>query len=452
MYTSFYCRAALFLALMLCAIASSAYGLQPPASSLDRDISRLVRQLNDDRAARRDEAEVKLIELALGDGAGSDASQSDRFLELLPEPTDQMPPAVRERLARIRKTIEERTAQAAVAATTVTLKADAMPLAEVLAAIEQQTGNRLIDNRGQFGQEETNVLLTFDFEDEPFWSAIDQILDQAELGIYNFAGEDALALVAKDEGAAPRHGRAVVSGPFRFEVVEIQGQRNLRLPEREALKLGLEVAWEPRLRPIALTQSLADMKATGNDGQPLVMGTQSKETQQPVLQIEVPVGSQATELVVPLNLPPRSVTEIASLNGTLRALVPGRQATFRFDDLAAAEPVTQSQAGVAVTLDAVRQNNAIWELHMRMQLEEDNEALQSHRGWAFQNVTYLVGEDGQPIDPAGMETTRQTETEVGIVYLFDLEAGVEGLSWVYETPAAIVELPVEFELTDIPLP
>jgi hypothetical protein len=63
-----------------------------------------------------------------------------------------------------------------------------------------------------------------------------------------------------------------------------------------------------------------------------------------------------------------------------------------------------------------------------------------------------VGEDGQPIDPAGMETTRQTETEVGIVYLFDLEAGVEGLSWVYETPAAIVELPVEFELTDIPLP
>jgi hypothetical protein len=39
-----------------------------------------------------------------------------------------------------------------------------------------------------------------------------------------------------------------------------------------------------------------------------------------------------------------------------------------------------------------------------------------------------------------------------VAYLFDLPEGIEGLSWVYETPAAIVEMPLEYELTDIELP
>ena len=60
--------------------------------------------------------------------------------------------------------------------------------------------------------------------------------------------------------------------------------------------------------------------------------------------------------------------------------------------------------------------------------------------------------DGHPIDNAGFETTRQSSNEVGIAYLFDLPDGIEGLTWVYETPAAIVELPVEYELKDIELP
>ena len=89
---------------------------------------------------------------------------------------------------------------------------------------------------------------------------------------------------------------------------------------------------------------------------------------------------------------------------------------------------------------------------MRLALDEDNHALESHRGWVFQNLSYLVGKDGETIDNAGFETTRQTRNEVGVAYLFDLPDGIEGLTWVYETPAAIVEMPVEYELKDIELP
>jgi hypothetical protein len=211
--------------------------------------------------------------------------------------------------------------------------------------------------------------------------------------------------------------------------------------------LRMEVAWEPRLRRIAISQPVADVKATTDAGGELTV-TQPEA----VLDVEVPNGTQAAEIVLPFALPPREAKRITTLRGKLLALVPGRQVKFRFDDLANAVGKSQRRGGVEVTLDDVRKNNAIWEVHMRMALDEDNDALQSHRGWAFQNLSYLEGADGEPIDNAGFETTRQTANEVGVAYLFDLPQGIEGLSWVYETPAAIVELPVEYELKDIQLP
>ena len=103
-------------------------------------------------------------------------------------------------------------------------------------------------------------------------------------------------------------------------------------------------------------------------------------------------------------------------------------------------------------VDDVRKNNEIWEVHMRLKLDEDNHALESHRTWAFQNISYMEDKDGEKIDNAGLETTKQTPNEVGVAYMFELPEGVDGVSWVYETPAAIVELPVEYELKNIELP
>jgi hypothetical protein len=409
-----------------------------------RQISQLVQQLNDDRAAERDAAEQELLELA-----GTTAVATDRFLLLLPEDSDQMPLAVRERLGRIRQQVEDRVAKSSVEVTKVTLAANEMPLAQVFAAIKEQTGNRLVDNReeqqGQPGAGQKNI--TIELKDEPFWSAVDQILDKATLGIYSYGGEEALSIVGRASDEAPRHGRASYGGPFRIDILELQGQKNLRQPNLTSLKVQLEIAWEPRLRPISLSQPASDVSATTDTGQQLSVSQQEAE-----LDVEVPGGSQATEMILPFQLPDREAKQITSLKGKLRALVPGRQVKFRFDDLANAAGKSERRGGVQVTLDDVRKNNAIWEVHMRVALDEGNDALESHRDWVFQNVSFLVGKDNEPIDNAGFETTRQTRNEVGIAYLFDLPDGIEGLSWVYETPAAIVELPVEYEIKNIELP
>ncbi|MEX2316291.1 MAG: hypothetical protein WD669_04005 [Pirellulales bacterium] len=442
---------ALIVTLSFAAAAPAAQPEQPaPATAVDRELAgrveRLVRQLNDDRAATRDAAEEQLLEMA-----GTTTVQSDRILKLMPEPKDEMPLAVRDRLTRIRQQIEDRAAKSAVAGTTVTLSAEKRPLSVVFNLIDSQTGNRLRDKRDQFGGAGGGdaVSVALGFENEPFWPAVDKILDEAKLSVYNYGGEDGLAIVPRGPDDGPRFGAAAYSGPFRMEILEVQGQRNARQPNRKALKLQLEVAWEPRLRPIALSQPAADIAATDDSGKPILISQPEA-----VLDVEVPAGTQAAEIILPFELPPRDVKRIATLRGKLKALVPGRQVQFKFTDLVNSANKTQRSGGVQVTLEAVRRNNAVWEVHMRFALDEANRALESHRGWVFQNVSYLVGADGQRIEQAGMETTRQTPNEVGVAYVFDLPEGkrIEELTWIYETPAAIVVLPVEYEIKDIDLP
>jgi type II secretory pathway component GspD/PulD (secretin) len=432
----------LFLIVCLACIARAEDATSQAAADpqLVRQISRLISDLNADRAADRDSAEKKLLELA-----GTTTGQSDRFLLSLPKDTQQMPLAVRDRLARIRQQVEDRVAKAATGATYVTFSAKNMPLAEVISAIENQTGNPLIDKRERPDAKDNGI--TIELKNEPFWPALDQILDQAKLGIYSYGGKDALSIVSRDPSDGPRRGRAFYTGPFRFEVTEVQSHRSLRQPTQTSLKLQLEIGWESRLRPIAISQPAANLQATSDAGTSLAV-SQPKA----ILDVEVPNGTQAAEITLPFELPPRNVKRITMLRGKLHALVPGRQARFRFDELAKAAGKSQRLAGVQVTVDDVRKNNEIWEIHMRLALDEDNGALQSHRAWAFQNLSYLVDKEGKRVDNAGLETTRQTKNEVGVAYLFDLPGGLNGLTWVYETPAAIIDLPVAYEIKDIELP
>jgi len=436
---------AISIVVMLCGMCGAQEATDGNAADkeLGRQITQLVQRLEDDRAAERDAAEKKLLELA-----GKSPVETDRFLALLPKESEDMPLALRERLAKIRQQTEKSAAQSSTAGTTITLSAKAMPLAEVFAEIEKQTGNKLVDNREEKEEPDAQkASATIDLKETAFWPAIDQILDQQSLGVYSYGGGDALSIVSTGSNGGKRFGSAQYSGPFRIEVTEVQAQRNLRQPNEQSLKFQLEVSWEPRLRPIVISQPVATLKAMTDKGTELML-----ERPEAVLDVEVPRGTQAAEIVLPFGLPRRDVSKVTSLRGKLLALVPGRQVKFQFDDIAKAAGKTQQIGGVQVTVDDVRKNNEIWEVHMRMKLDNAKGALQSHRDWVFQNASYLVGKDGKPIDNAGLETTRQTQTEVGVAYLFDLPDGLDGLSWVYESPASIIELPVEYELKDIALP
>ncbi len=407
-------------------------------------IDRLVRQLNDDHAARRDEAEQSLLKLA---PTGS-AEQCDDFLELLPSPIEGMPAEVRLRLARLRKQIETEQSSRVLAASRLTLSAQGMELGELFEKIHAQTGNRLTDHREQFGQDATPRPVTIDLTDEPFWPALDKILDATNMTVYPFSEEETLAIIDREQGALPRAEGASYAGPFRIQAVNVVARRDLRSPAQQGTRVEFEIAWEPRLRPIALSQPIESLEITADDGTRI-----APTNTQTVLNVEVQSGSHATELTIPLVLPPRSVSKLASFHGTMSALVPGRLVEFKFHNLDKPKGTTQSRGGVTVELRGVRKNQELWEVHMRLKVESAETGLESHRGWVFSNRTYLLNKQGELIDHAGFETTMQSKSEVGLAYFFDLPDGdLSQYTWVYRTPAAIVRMPVEYTLKDIPLP
>jgi hypothetical protein len=405
-----------------------------PKEGLEDQVRGLIRMLNSPLLASREEAQQKLI--ALG----------PRVLEFLPVPTERTSAEEKQRLGQIRDKLQRAQAEASVKATLVTLTGE-MKLSEVFAAMQKQTGNMIADQREKLDQQAGDPKIKVDFQQVSFWQALDQVLDQTGLTVYPYVEQDAVGFENRPEGDLPRSKRQVAySGAFRMEAMELLGKRNLRNAEDRRLQLMMEVAWEPRLDPITIQQRMADIQAVDDAGNAIEL-----EETDSVLEPQILPGDLTTELLIPLKLPDRGVKQIASLKGKLTAMVPGRVETFRFTDLAV-RGAEQRKAGVAVILDQVRRNNEIWEIRVLVRFDKAAGALESHRGWVFNNEAYLETKDGQRINYDGFETTRQTEQDVGMAYYFDLEKGPQGLTFVYKTPSVVTLLPVEYEIKDLPLP
>lgn len=434
------------------------------SNPLDERLELLIENLGSDEPLVRVAAEGELGQLAQ-----RSTESAERLLRLLPVANDAMPVTVRMAIERIKLRAERGIARRATGASRVTLDVTKQPIAEVLAELEEQTGNRFLDNREAFGGEGDERLVTLRVEDEPFWSAIDQLLDEANLSVYPYGEEGGLTLVEREPGAGRRVDAASYGGPFRFEALSVAATRGLRDENESRLDVQIEVAWEPRLRPIAISQPLGAVTVTDSSGQQL-----APRMEQQSIELEATPGEQALQMVLSLLPPERTVEKIDSVSGELSALVPAARHEFTVKQVGAAElPVAMEFGESTVTLEKFRKQNAIWELHMRIRLHNAGDALASHRGWVFQNASYLLKPDGERIEHAGFETTMQTEDEIGVAYLFDLSGGAfyefdapaggeeepedeevdpKELTWVYESPTGVYSLPVKWKLGPIKLP
>lgn len=414
-----------------CALLGQGEDSSSPPPKVVAEVQRLVQELDDASQAKRDAAEKALVGLG------------DQVLPLLPTVTPRTPAETKERLGRVRSSLEKSLSEANSRPTEVTLKGD-LALREVFETITKQTGNRFS------GAERRATSVQLSLEKQPFWAAVDQVLDQGNLDIDAYGGEaNMLVLVPRAEGAVPRAGRATYAGVFRFEPLRVETRRDLRMPSVNTLRLTMGVAWEPRLTPILLRQPIDKITAEDDQGKSLVV--QQEEAAQ-VLSATAESGMSGVELGIPLALPDRSAKRIRSLRGHMTALVPGRLESFEFADLEKARDVEQQRAGVAVILERVRQNGDLWEVRVRVRYEAAGEALESHRGWVYSNPAHIVDAKGERLESLGANEGGRDENEVGIALLFDLPQGPKGCKFVYQTPASMLYLPVEYELKDIELP
>jgi predicted acetyltransferase len=72
--------------------------------------------------------------------------------------------------------------------------------------------------------------------------------------------------------------------------------------------------------------------------------------------------------------------------------------------------------------------------------------------WVENNVAKLIDADGREADTPGLEKYLERPNEVGYSYLFPVDEDLTGWTFIYETPAGIAEIPVDYELKNIPLP
>lgn len=429
------------------------------AEKFDDDVLVHLEELGSPKPADRQAAEAALVELA-----SSTPDNAERVLAQLPAANASIPAEVLASIERVRIRIQRDIARRATMASTVTIKAIQQPLNKVLEEFTRQTGAKFREQREAGGENGAPTMVTLLLQDEPFWQAIDKLLDEANLSVYPYGDEGEITLVPREEGVHSRRKGAVYAGPFRFEPLSLTATRGLRDESTSRLDLVIEAAWEPRLRPIGIFQPLRDVTVTGADGKPLLARMPDQS-----IDMEPSPGEQALTLTLSMQLPSRDLKRIESVSGQLTAMIPATRREFRFEKIGAAKlPATQTFGGATVTVTRFRKAGDIWELHMQLRLEEAGDALASHRGWVFQNPSYLMDAEGNRYEQVGFETTMQRENEVGLAYLFDLgdgelfedepaddekvEVKPEELTWVYETPTGVYTAPISWKLGPIDLP
>ena len=421
--------------LVCCAISTTAIA-QPTseAQPLAKHVKELVDRLHAGTPEDRQAAENELVALGVG------------VLDELPAEHNRMPQEVKSRLTRIRDRLEKEAGRIATQAATISLTGE-LKLSEILGKFETLTGNRVIDYRNQIGQTSTDPNIEVDFSETPFWEALDHVMSETNLMIDPYSGGmRTLALVEAVEGQEITGERIAYGGLFRFDPQAIRSVRNLRNPSNHQMTLTIEIMWEPRVMPLAISHPIDKLEIVDQNGNALAVNSQ-----QPAIETSVQNEVASVEVDLPLELPDRSVTRIASLKGEILALVPGRDATFRFENVDRARNVERENSGVKVILQRVRKNANVQQVRILVRFDGTAGALENHRGWIYGNKAYLVNPNGTQIEMAGFETTRQQPNEVGLAYNF-VASDVKGYSFVYKTPAAIVQMPVKYELKNIALP
>ena len=419
-------------ALAAVALAGLAAGQGGDAALKDR-VAQLLERLDAPREDARKAAEEALIKLG------------PRVLPLLPEVAKTTGDERKRRLEHVRSVLLEATEAANLGASRITLKGKGIRLSEVVQKLQAQTGNAITDHREAEGGEATNPSLDIDISDKPFLEALDIVCKQAEISPNFFSGDGSIGLMA---GKPAAKGMIVYTGPFRVSFKQIAVVRDFQA-DAGTLNAQLEVAWEPRLRPMLLKLKADETKVVDDQGKALEPQV-AEESTDVVLRPENPVA----EINLNLKAPERSVKALGKVVVKGEVTIPASLKTFRFPTLTAKEPATIKQGDVAVTLESTEVEEQVWKVNVELAYPDDSPAFDSYRQGLFNNRLWLQKADGSKFEHnGGFSNTSSDGGKLGFEYLFvDAPGKPSDYGLVYETPSKVLTIPLGFEFKTVPLP
>ena len=426
--------------LCLGAVASAGVGMadEPEKAKPDPMIERvtqLVRQLDAESPEERDAAGEQLLEIgppALPhlpslDSRELSAEQRRRLRTLLPT------------LWKV-KLFDE------VTGSKVRLPDRPILFSAALESLRQQTGNRITDLRGQLNQGAIDGEVLMDGAETTFWQALDRLARQAEVAYYPYTEDRSVGL-----GGAPMGQQPVAyAGAFRFSIQRIVLQTDYSGPEARSLcRIPMQVAFEPRLRPLLIEVVADRLGATDDRDRELTFdGPES-------LSMKVDASSNSFEMILRLKAPPRDANEIAVLNGGLTVMLPARTDEFVFP-LPNQKRTSKRSAGLNVTLASVEDDDGIWAVPVYIERSEDGSTddVESHLRSAVEAEAFLRKKDGTRFDQNGGTATLEAQPgKFGIEYLFvDAPGTLDDYELVVRIPVGLTRLPIEFSFRNLALP
>jgi hypothetical protein len=318
---------------------------------------------------------------------------------------------------------------------TFTLSKPDATLATVLGELHKQTG-LTVTAPGP----DANASCPATFNRTPFWSAVEQVAARTGTRIALSKQGREIALVEQPGPPAP----SSVDGPFRVAVRQMQTRTDFNTG-KTFTEVTLDVHWEPRF-PVFRIDSEPTVTAVADDrGSKLTPITAKAKT---------PPGGFLYTTTVRIEGVPRAATKLTKLAGTFTVTASERMLPFAFD-LGGKPPTTPPpQEGVTAVLKRFEKVDGRWEAELELTYPPGQPQFESFESWVTENRARLVAPDkAKSLDPTDYDIPEQGRRVVA-VYRFPGSALANPKGWtlVYETPAPLVEFPIRFELTDIPLP
>jgi hypothetical protein len=328
----------------------------------------------------------------------------------------------------------------------VTLKTDKMPLRDVLKELTKQTQIPIADRRTCSG----DVVLKLDLRNVTFWEALDAIAKEADVRV-SLHERGGIGLVDGPHLQMP----VSYDGLFRTVVRRLTTVHDLET-DAHFLIATLEIAWEPRFRPLFIESRPQGL---------VVQDDQKKELAAGELPAgKLPIQGGVSALVeIRLAAPPRSVSRLGLLKGSLSLVGSTKMLEFEFDTVAkekAAKAPKQTKEGVTVRLSRIDLSEKThWTIVVSLEYPSEGPKFESFQSWVVNNEIFLKHVDGKPaLANNGYSLDSLGSSKAVMTYYFTdqlkKQFGGRPEDWkmLYRAPAPFAEVPVKFEFKDISLP
>jgi hypothetical protein len=404
------------------------------AARLQEQVKKLLKDLGDKNADKQAAAATALLKL------GPDV------LPLLPDKDPSWTEGQSARVREIRTTLREASARRDLNPRLITFSKDRIPLKDALGELARQTGNT-VEIRRRNEDEEPSVKM--DLKNATFWQALEAIAKDADLQISYYQKDGKVALVDGPYKAVP----VSFSGIFRAIVRRLNLSQGFEADDHTGA-ITLEIAWEPRFRPLFVENEPEELVVQDGKGTSLKI-TDSAKGRIPVIK------PTAVEKVIRFEAPARTAEKLGLVKGSLSILGPGKTLAFAFDNLGQTGKEGKKLAidGVAVTLREFSAESDRWTAGLLLEYPDDTPEFESFESWLVNNQVHLekVSGKGRLAANGGYEIDDQSGHKALIKYRFidddETQLG-KPADWrlIYHTPGTIVRLSIPFEFRDLPLP